>query len=82
MNTCLAVFIDSAEMRDDNTAELPALHRLAGSIDNFYEYVTWVLAFLSPIVFKLKEVSLTLVILAGVAMMAYDLWESLREKDS
>ena len=40
------------------------------------------LVFLGPIVFKLKEVSLTLVILAGVAMMAYDLWESLREKDS
>ncbi len=40
------------------------------------------LGFLSPVVFKLKTISLTLVVLAGVAMMAYDLWESLTEKDS
>ncbi len=40
-----------------------------------------VLAFLSIIVFKLEQVSLTIIVLIGVAMMAYDLWESLREKD-
>jgi hypothetical protein len=40
-----------------------------------------VLAFLGVIVLKLKEVSLAVIVLIGVAMMAYDLWESLREKD-
>ena len=44
--------------------------------------VVLVLTFLGTIVFKLKEVSLAIVVLAGVAMMVYDLWESLREKDS
>jgi len=39
------------------------------------------LAFLGTIVFKLKEVSLAIVVLIGVAMMVYDLWESLQEKD-
>jgi hypothetical protein len=41
-----------------------------------------VLGFLGVIAFKLKEVSLAVIVLIGAAMMAYDLWESLREKDS
>ena len=40
-----------------------------------------VLAFLGVIVVKLEEASLTLIVLIAVGMMAYDLWESLREKD-
>jgi hypothetical protein len=40
------------------------------------------LAFLGPMLIKLKEVDLTIVILIGVAMMVYDFWESLKEKDS
>ena len=43
--------------------------------------VVLALAYLGIMVFKLKEIALTVVILIGVAMMAYDLWESLREKD-
>jgi hypothetical protein len=43
--------------------------------------VAMVLAFLSPIVFKLNEASLSIIILIGVAMIVYDLWESLQEKD-
>ena len=39
-------------------------------------------AFLMPVVLKLKEASLALVILAGFAMMLVDLWQSLRQKDS
>lgn len=37
--------------------------------------------FLLPYVLKMKEVSLGAVILAGIAMMLVDLWQSLREKD-
>jgi hypothetical protein len=40
-----------------------------------------VLGFLGIIVFKLEQASLTIIVLIGVGMMAYDLWESLREKD-
>jgi hypothetical protein len=39
------------------------------------------LAFLSPVVFKLKEVSLGVVILLGAGLMLWDVWETLREKD-
>ncbi len=37
--------------------------------------------FNSVIVFKLKEVSLTIVILIGFVMMAVDLYQSLKSKD-
>lgn len=37
------------------------------------------LLFLAPPVLKLKELSLSIVIAIGVAMMAYDLWETLRD---
>jgi sugar phosphate permease len=44
--------------------------------------VTLVLGFLSPVVFKLKDVALTVIILIGVGMMLIDLWQSLhREED-
>lgn len=37
-----------------------------------------VLAYLLPPVFKLKEIDLGIAILIGVAMIAVDLWQSLR----
>ena len=43
--------------------------------------VALVLAYLSPVVFKLKDVALGLVILIGIAMMLIDLWQSLQSKD-
>jgi hypothetical protein len=39
------------------------------------------LAFLLPYVVKMKEVELGVVILVGLAMMARDIWDTLREKD-
>ncbi len=39
------------------------------------------LAFLTPVVFKLKEVALGVIILIGFAMMLVDLWQSLQSKD-
>lgn len=38
-------------------------------------------AFLLPVVLKLKEVSLAVVILIGTVMMLTDLWQSLKRKD-
>ncbi len=43
--------------------------------------VALVLAFLTPVVFKLKEVALGVVILIGIVMMLVDLWQSLQSKD-
>jgi hypothetical protein len=42
--------------------------------------VMLVLAYIAPIVFKLKDVALTLVILVGVVMMLIDLLQTLRSK--
>ena len=39
------------------------------------------LAFLSPVVFKLKDVALGVVIMIGIAMMLLDLGQSLKSKD-
>ena len=39
------------------------------------------IVFIGPVVLKLKDVALTIVVLIGLAMMLYDLWQSLREKD-
>jgi hypothetical protein len=39
------------------------------------------LGYLLPPVFKLKDVALGVVIIAGLAMMAVDLWQSLRSKE-
>lgn len=35
-------------------------------------------AYFAPIVFKLKEFPLAVVVLGGIALVAVDLWESLR----
>ncbi len=40
--------------------------------------VVLLLAYLLPVVFKLKEVSLGVVILIGITMVLVDLWQSLR----
>ena len=39
------------------------------------------LSFVSPVVFKLKDVALGVIILIGLAMMLVDLWQSLQSKD-
>ena len=39
------------------------------------------LAYLSPVVFKLKDLALGVVILIGISMMLVDLWQSLQSKD-
>ncbi|MGB5081180.1 MAG: hypothetical protein WBO23_10605 [Burkholderiales bacterium] len=39
------------------------------------------IVFVGPVVVKLKDVALTTVVAIGLAMMLYDLWQSLREKD-
>lgn len=40
-----------------------------------------VLIYLSPVVLKLKDPALSIVVGAGVVMMLVDLWQSLRSKD-
>ncbi|MGH8705051.1 MAG: hypothetical protein ACREUO_06485 [Burkholderiales bacterium] len=37
--------------------------------------------YLLPYVFKMKDVALGIVVAAGLAMMAVDLWQSLKSKD-
>ncbi|MCW5635775.1 MAG: hypothetical protein KIT17_20735 [Rubrivivax sp.] len=44
--------------------------------------LTLMLAYLMPLVLKLKELSLGLVVAIGVALALRDLWESLRAGDS
>ena len=43
--------------------------------------VALVLAFLSPVVFKLKDAALTVIVLIGVVMMLKDVWQSLRREE-
>ena len=43
--------------------------------------VVLMIGFLAPVVFKLKEVALGLVIALGIALMLVDLWQSFREND-
>jgi hypothetical protein len=38
-------------------------------------------SFLSPVVLKLKDVALGVVILIGIVMMLVDLWQSLQSKE-
>jgi hypothetical protein len=38
-------------------------------------------AYLLALVFKLKEIDLAIVVALGLAMMAVDLWQSLKSKD-
>ena len=44
--------------------------------------VALMLAYLLPLVIKLKEVSLAVVAGIGVAMMLLDMWQSLKAQDS
>jgi len=37
-------------------------------------------AYFGPTVIKLKEISLTMVVLGGIALVAVDLWESLADR--
>jgi ABC-type iron transport system FetAB permease component len=37
--------------------------------------------YLLPYVFKMKDVALGIVVVAGLAMMAADLWQSLKSKE-
>ncbi len=39
------------------------------------------LVFIGPVVVKLKDVALSVVVLIGVTMMLVDIWQSLRAKD-
>lgn len=39
------------------------------------------IVFIGPVVVKLKDVALSVVVLIGVSMMAVDIWHSLRSKD-
>ena len=39
------------------------------------------IAYVGPVVLKLKDVALTIVVVVGLSLMLYDLWQSLREKD-
>ena len=43
--------------------------------------VVLVLSFLSPVVFKLKDIALGIVILIGIVLMLIDLWQSLQSKE-
>ena len=36
--------------------------------------------FIAPVVFKLKDVALSVVVLIGLVMMVADVWQSLRSK--
>ena len=40
------------------------------------------LAYIAPVVIKLREPALTVVALTGLVMMLVDLWQSLRAKDA
>jgi len=39
------------------------------------------LMFIAPVVIKLKEISLGVVVLIGLAMMVTDIWHALRSKE-
>lgn len=43
--------------------------------------VVLMLLYLSPVVYRLKQVDLTIVVLIGVAMMFVDVWQSLKAKE-
>jgi hypothetical protein len=43
--------------------------------------VVLMFAYLVPMMLKLKEVALGVVIVIGIALMVIDLWQSLRERD-
>ena len=39
------------------------------------------MVFVGPVVIKLKEISLSIVVLIGLAMMVADIWQALRSKN-
>jgi len=43
--------------------------------------VTLVLIYLAPVVLRLREPALSIVVLIGIVMMLVDLWQSLRSKE-
>ena len=43
--------------------------------------VALMIAYLTPVVLKLKDVALGFIILIGLALMLTDLWQSLQSKD-
>jgi hypothetical protein len=43
--------------------------------------VALMLIYLAPVVWKLKDPALSIVVVAGVAMMLVDLWQSLKSKE-
>ncbi len=43
--------------------------------------IALMVAYVSPTVFKLKDIPLAVVVLIGVGMMLLDLWQSLQSKD-
>jgi hypothetical protein len=43
--------------------------------------VALLLSYLTPVVFKLKQVALGVIILIGIVMMLVDLWQSLKKED-
>lgn len=53
-----------------------ALKILAGILAVFL-----MLLYLSPVVLKLKDVALTVVVAVGIIMMLVDLWQSLQSKE-
>jgi hypothetical protein len=44
--------------------------------------LTLFVAYYGPIVIKLKETPLTIVVLSGIVLVAVDLWESLADRNS
>jgi hypothetical protein len=43
--------------------------------------IVLMLLYLSPVVYRLKQVDLSIVVLVGVAMMLVDVWQSLKSND-
>ena len=43
--------------------------------------VALMLAYLVPVILKMKEIPLAVVLLIGIAMMLVDLWQSLQSKE-
>jgi hypothetical protein len=43
--------------------------------------VVLMLLYLSPVLYRLKQVDLSIVVIIGVSMMLVDVWQSLKSKD-
>ncbi len=43
--------------------------------------VILMLLYLSPVLYRLKELDLAIVVIVGVAMMLLDVWQSLKSKE-